>query len=95
MRKKELVSKVGRLEYQNMILNDEVNKLRNKIEKIKKAKEMEDRNKILEKYDIAVLVKNGKTYLLQKGKNEERLVYYSISQEVGAPIKIKIDKILL
>lgn len=95
MRKKELVSKVGKLEYQNMILNDEVNKLRNKIEKIKKAKEMEDRNKILEKYDIAILVKNRKTYLLQKGKNEERLVYYSISQEVGEPIKIKIDKILL
>lgn len=41
MRKKELVSKVGKLEYQNMILNDEVNKLRNKIEKIKKAKKMD------------------------------------------------------
>lgn len=56
--------------------------------------EKKSRKKILKDYDVAILVKNHKTYILQKGEEEKRVRSYTLRQDAGSYPILEIEELL-
>lgn len=56
--------------------------------------EKKSRKKILKDYDVAMLVKDHKTYILQKGEEEKRVRSYTLRQDAGSYPILEIEELL-
>ncbi len=90
MRKRELYEEVEHLRRINKELYEERDILYKKMLEYEKK----SRKKILKGYDIAILIKDNKTYLLQKGEEEKTIRSFILSQDAGSYPVLEIEKVL-
>lgn len=90
MRKRELYEEVEHLRRINKELYEERDILYKKMLEYEKK----SRKKILKGYDIAILIKDNKTYLLQKGEEEKTIRSFTLSQDAGSYPVLEIEKVL-
>lgn len=98
MRKKKVIEqlydKVEHLERVNRRLDEDRSDLYKRLLEQEELSEKKDRKAILKDYDIAILVKNNKTYLLQKGEEEKAIRNFTLSQVEDAYPILEIEKVL-
>lgn len=94
MRKRELYDEIEQLKRVNNALCEERSDLYKKLLEQKELSEKKNRRKILKGYDVAILVKNNKTYILQKGKEEKRVRSYTLKQDAGSYPILEIEELL-
>ena len=94
MKKRELYYEVESLRRKNNALYEERDILYKKMLEREELFEKKDRKEILKDYDIAILVKNNKTYLLQKGEKEKNITNYTLSQGGDSYPTLEIEKVL-
>lgn len=90
MRKRELYEEVEHLRRINKELYEERDILYKKMLEYEKK----NRKKILKDYDVAILIKNNKTILLQKGEEEKNITNYTLSQDGCSCPVLEIEKVL-
>ena len=90
MRKRELYDEVEHLRRTNKALYEERDILYKKM----LEHEKKSRKKILKGYDIAILIKDNKTYLLQKGEEEKTIRSFTLSQDADSYPVLEIEKVL-
>ncbi len=90
MRKRELYEEVEHLRRINKELYEERDILYKKMLEYEKK----SRKKILKGYDIAILIKDNKTYLLQKGEEEKTIRSFTLSQDADSYPVLEIEKVL-
>lgn len=90
MRKRELYEEVEHLRRINKELYEERDILHKKMLEYEKK----SRKKILKGYDIAILIKDNKTYLLQKGEEEKTIRSFTLSQDADSYPVLEIEKVL-
>ena len=90
MRKRELYEEVEHLSR----INKELYEGRDILYKKMIEYEKKSRKKILKGYDIAILIKDNKTYLLQKGEEEKTIRSFTLSQDAGSYPVLEIEKVL-
>lgn len=94
MRKRELYDEVERLRKINTVLYKDRDNLYKKLVDQNEWIEKKDRKEILKDYDVAILVKGHKTYLLQNGEEEKTISNFSLSQNAGSYPVLEIEKTL-
>ena len=57
--------------------------------------ESQGRQEILKNYDYAILIKRGKTFLLEKGVEEKKISYFKLEQAEDECPQIIIEKKLV
>ena len=91
---KELRDDVNWYEKRYKSMTDEIASLRNKLLEQEETRDKKNREQILKEYDVAILIKEHKTYLLQKGEKEKRLRSFTLSQIEGSYPTLEIEKVL-
>ena len=94
MRKRELYEEVEHLRRRNKALYEERDILYKKMLEHEELFEKKNRKKILKDYDVAILIKNNKTILLQKGEEEKNITNYTLSQDGCSCPVLEIEKVL-
>ena len=94
MRKRELYDEIEQLKRVNTALCEERSDLYKKLLEQKELREKKNRKKILKDYDVAILIKNNKTILLQKGEEEKNITNYTLSQDGCSCPVLEIEKVL-
>lgn len=98
---KNLYKEIEKLKEENKVLiasvlnqYDKKYELQKELLDQKEIQEKKSREQILKEYDVAVLIKNGKTYLLEKGKEEKMIRSFTLTQyENNVPI-LETEKVL-
>ena len=90
MRKKELLDEIKKIKKKNELLYESKENLWKQLLEAKKN----NRESILKDYDIAILIKDCRTYLLQKGVEEKNIRNFTLSQNEGSVPVIEIEKAL-
>ncbi len=94
MRKRELYDEIEQLKRVNTALCEERSDLYKKLLEQKELSEKKNRRKILKGYDVAILVKDNKTYILKKGEEEKRVRSYTLRQDAGSYPILEIEELL-
>lgn len=98
MRKKKVIEKLydklEHLERVNRKLDEDISDLYKRLLKQEELSEKKDRKAILKDYDIAILVKDNKTYILKKGEEEKRVRSYTLRQDAGSYPILEIEELL-
>lgn len=98
MRKKKIIEKlyseVEQLKRVNKALDKNRSDLYKKLLEQKELSEKKNRKAILKDYDIAILIKNNKTNLLQKGEEEKTIRSFTLSQDGCSYPVLEIEKVL-
>ena len=90
----KLYDKLEHLERVNRKLDEDISDLYKRLLKQEELSEKKDRKAILKDYDIAILVKDNKTYILKKGEEEKRVRSYTLRQDVGSYPILEIEELL-
>ena len=91
---RDLKDEISSLERKNEKLFDDRYELQNKLINFQKDIKKRERQEILEDYDVAILIKNGNTYFLEKGKEEKKITSFTLRQYEGEAPVIEIEKAL-
>lgn len=91
---KKLYKEIEELKEKNKSLYDDRYELQTKLIEQREMYEKKNRKKILKDYDIAVLVKNNITYLIEKGQEEKMISSFTLRQNAGNAPVIEIEKVL-
>lgn len=91
---KSLYKEIETLKEENKSLYDEKYELQKKLLEQKEIFEKKSRKKILKEYDVAVLIKNNRTYLLEKGKEEKMILSFTLKQDEGGVPVLETEKML-
>lgn len=91
---KSLYKEIETLKEENKSLYDEKYELQKKLLEQKEIFEKKSRKKILKEYDFAVLIKNNRTYLFEKGKEEKMILSFTLKQDKGGVPVLKTETVL-
>ena len=91
---KSLYKEIEKLKEENKVLYDKKYELQNKLLDQKEIFEKKSRKKILKEYDVAVLIKNNRTYLFEKGKEEKMILSFTLKQDKGGVPVLKTETVL-
>lgn len=91
---KKLYKEIETLKEENKSLYDKKYELQKKLLEQKEIFEKKNRRKILKDYDIAVLIKNNRTYLLEKGKEEKMIRSFTLTQREDTVPVLETETVL-
>ena len=91
---KNLYKEIEKLKEENKVLYDKKYELQKKLLDQKEIFEKKSRKKILKEYDVAVLIKNNRTYLLEKGKEEKKILSFTLRQDEGGIPTLETETVL-
>ena len=91
---KKMYKEIEELKEKNKSLYDDRYELQTKLIEQREMYEKKNRKKILKDYDIAVLIKNNRTYLLEKGKEEKMIRSFTLTQREDTVPVLETETVL-